>query len=63
METPTKEIRTEISELDQKAATLLENLSNEISNFEDESQIEELIEILDELQSKITSIQEKQGWI
>ena len=47
METPTKEIRTEISELDQKAATLLENLSNEISNFEDESQIEELIEILD----------------
>ena len=63
METPTKEIRTELSELDQKAATLLENLSNEISNFEDESQIEELIEILDELQSKITSIQEKQGWI
>ena len=63
METPTKEIRTEISELDQKASTLLENLSNEISNFEDESQIEELIEILDELQSKITSIQETQGWI
>ena len=58
METPTKEIRTEISELDQKASTLLENLSNEISNFEDESQIEELIEILDELQSKITSIHE-----
>ena len=63
METPTKEIRTEISELDQKASTLLENLSNEISNFEDESQIEELIETLDELQSKITSIQETQGWI
>ena len=63
METPTKEIRTEISELDQKASTLLENLSNEISNFEDESQIEELIETLNELQSQITSIQEKQGWI
>ena len=63
METPTKEIRTEISELDQKAGTLLENLSNEISNFEDESQIEELIETLNELQSQITSIQEKQGWI
>ena len=57
------EIRKEISEIDQKAGTLLENLSNEISNFEDESQIEKLIEILDELQSKITSIQEKQGWI
>ena len=63
METPTKEIRTELSELDQKASTLLENLSNEISNFEDESQIEELIETLNELQSQITSIQEKQGWI
>ena len=63
METPTKKIRTELSELDQKAGTLLENLSNEISNFEDESQIEELIETLNELQSQITSIQEKQGWI
>ena len=57
------EIRTLLAELDQKAGELKEIIEDEHSSVPEDLIIEDLLDKLDSIQDRITTIQEYQGWI
>ena len=63
METLSPEIRTQLAELDTKAGALIEIIEDEHSSIPEDTQLEDLLDMLNSLQYKITNIQERQGWI
>ena len=55
-------VRTLLNNLDELAVELSEELENNY-DLDNNSELEQLHEQLNDLQSLITNIQEKQGWI
>jgi hypothetical protein len=57
-----KEFRTQLSQVD-GACTELESLRGQVDEWNDEDLSDELSDLLYQLESVITNIQESEGWI
>tara|TARA_R110001599_G_scaffold99883_1_gene255873 strand:- start:437 stop:625 length:189 start_codon:yes stop_codon:yes gene_type:complete len=57
-----KEFRTQLSQVDGMASELT-YLTTEVEDFKDESLRDELEDLLYQLETVITNIQESEGWI
>ena len=58
-----QEIRSELNQIDTQAGVALEYIIDNEDELGYSEELEELTEALEQIQYKITNIQEQQGWI